>query len=148
MAVFPQIVVRDQNRRILEGLIPRSDASVHRRLVELRSMLTVLSDQEVLSIEEDLFGSLSWLRGSLSRQLDRSWLQLVRHDPAIGALTRNRKRLLGAFFTTVRCVQGAGVMNPSVVPYREVTGADRAGAGNAVEVVMSLRSLGGDGVSR
>ena len=63
---------------------------------------------------------------------------LVAHRVADVALSRERRLLIGAYFTNEYSVEGAALFNPSIVP-----APDQAGLGaGETRFVMSLRAVG------
>lgn len=97
-----------------------------------------LSDEQV---DAELAG-LSVTFDGRHRDLHVTWEQhfeLVRHRvPRGGLLSAARRRLIGASFTQELALEGAALMNPSMVPHPDQTGLPPG----ALRFVMTVRAVG------
>jgi len=100
----------------------------------------------ILALPEDLVGTT--LRRVLNRHESRHrdlgglllshYEQIAHRVPDAAALTEDRRRLIGASFTSEFAVEGAAVLNPSAVAHPDQGGLPLG----ACRFVMSLRAVG------
>lgn len=80
--------------------------------------------------------------GHRHRDLERTWDRhagLVEHRLAApGRVSAPRRRLIGAYFTQEHAVEGAGLLNPSMVPHPDQSGL----MPGVTRFVMTLRAIG------
>jgi predicted GH43/DUF377 family glycosyl hydrolase len=92
-------------------------------------------------VDEQLAELASTFEGR-HRDLHATWerhFELVRHRVRRGdSLSAARRRLIGAYFTHELAIEGAALMNPSMVPHPDQTGL----APGAQRFVMTLRAVG------
>jgi predicted GH43/DUF377 family glycosyl hydrolase len=103
----------------------------------LMTRILSLSDDEVTRALSD---TLRWFNGRhrhFEALLERHFA-LVAHRLPEQSLSRERRLLIGAYFTNEYSIEGAALFNPSIVPAPDQTGV---GAGQH-RFIMSLRAVG------
>jgi predicted GH43/DUF377 family glycosyl hydrolase len=103
----------------------------------LMARILALPEDEVARVLGETVASFSGRHRRFEELLERHFA-LVAHRVADVALSRQRRLLIGAYFTNEYSVEGAALFNPSLVPAPDQTGL---GAGE-LRFVMSLRAVG------
>src|SRR4051794_4610603 len=102
--------------------------------------------QRILVLDEaEVSRTIARLRrdfGPRHRHLDRTWTEhfdsVAHRVPHPGALSDDRRLLIGASFTNEYSIEAAALFNPSAVPHPDQTGL---GPGE-VRFVLALRAVG------
>lgn len=135
------VVLSPDPRRVVAALfLPGQElaASGGSRSGGVVERVLALTDEQV----DTQLAELETLFSSRHRDLHVTWerhFELVRHRvPRGGMLTAPRRRLLGATFTQEVSIEGAALMNPSMVPHPDQTGLPPG----ALRFVMSVRAVG------
>lgn len=103
----------------------------------LMTRILALSEDEVVRVLGETIEGFGARHRRFEALLERHFA-LVAHRVADVALSRERRLLIGAYFTNEYSVEGAALFNPSLVP-----APDQAGLGPGdVRFVMSLRAVG------
>jgi predicted GH43/DUF377 family glycosyl hydrolase len=103
----------------------------------LMTRILGLSEDEVVRVLGETIEGFGGRHRSFEALLERHFA-LVAHRVADVALSRERRLLIGAYFTNEYSVEGAALFNPSLVPAPDQAGL-RPGE---VRFVMSLRAVG------
>ncbi len=115
-----------------------------------RSRSAGVLDRVLALSDEEVEAQLARLRVAFAhrhRDLEATWdahAAMVEHrldEPA--ALSGDRRRLVGAYFTQEYAIEGAGLMNPSMAAHPDQTGLPPG----AVRFVMTMRGVGEGHVS-
>ncbi len=97
-----------------------------------------LSDRQV----DDEIASLAAAFGHRHRDLEATWRRhfgLVQHRLATSAgISEQRRLLIGAYFTQEFAIEGAALLNPSMVPHPDQSGLPTG----STRFVMTLRAIG------
>lgn len=141
----PLLLQPDPERVLATLFLPGQEipAGGRSRSTGVLERVLALSDQEV----DDELDALRAAFAHRHRDLEGTWdahAALVEHrlgDPT--ALSAARRRLIGAYFTQEYALEGAGLMNPSMVPHPDQTGLPAG----SLRFVMTLRSVGEGHVS-
>jgi predicted GH43/DUF377 family glycosyl hydrolase len=100
--------------------------------------ILALSGQEVDAQLAELASTFEGRHRDLQLTWERHF-ELVRHRVRRGgSLSAARRRLIGAYFTQELAIEGAALMNPSMVPHPDQTGL----APGAQRFVMTVRAVG------
>ena len=135
----------DARRVITRPFIPGDDVSaagrsrmrgILRRILDLPDALVV----STLAVTRERFSAR---HADLETVLERSFAAVAHHVDDPGALSLERRQLIGAYFTSEFSIEAAALTNPSLVPAPEQGGV----AAGACRFVLSLRGIGEGHVS-
>lgn len=115
--------------------VSRADAVIDRALA--------LTEDEVEAALTDVLIRFGDRHHDLPALLDVHSGMIVHRIPDADALTRSRRRLIGAYCTQEYAVEAAALFNPSMVPHPDQTGL----AVGELRFVMSVRAVGEGHVS-
>lgn len=141
----PVLLLPDPERVIATLFLPGQERAVggRSRSAGVLERVLALSDQEV----DDALTALHGAFAHRHRDLEETWdahAALVAHRLAASAtLSAARRRLIGAYFTQEFAIEGAGLLNPSMVPHPDQTGLPAG----SLRFAMTLRSVGEGHVS-
>lgn len=110
---------RSRASDVLKRVLALSDAQVER---ELRALTAAFAHRH-----RDLDGTWDRHAGMLEHRLA---------EP--GRVSAHRRRLIGAYFTQELAIEGAGLLNPSMVPHPDQSGLPAG----STRFVMTLRAIG------
>lgn len=97
-----------------------------------------LSDEQVSKTLADAYAKFVDRHGDLASVLEEHFQFVARGTADLPALTADRRRLIGAYFTQEHAIEGAALTNPSMVLGPDQSGLDDG----ATRFVMSLRAIG------
>jgi len=103
----------------------------------LMARILALPEDEVARVLGDTLDGFAGRHRGFEALLERHFA-LVAHRVPDTALSRERRLLIGAYFTNEYSVEGAALFNPSLVPAPDQTGLDPGD----IRFVMSLRAVG------
>ena len=133
--------LRPDPRRVLAALfVPghESRVDVESRAGPVVERVLELDDGTVARLLADVVAGYGDRHADLHATLDKHF-ELIAHRIAHpGALSRDRRRLMGAYFTQEYAAEGAAICNPSMVPHPDQRGI----ASGGTRFVMSLRAIG------
>lgn len=141
----PLLLLPDPERVLAMLFLPGQEgpAGGRSRSTGVLERVLALTDQEV----DDELAALRAAFAHRHRDLDGTWdahAALVEHRLAdTVTLSAPRRRLIGAYFTQEHAIEGAGLLNPSMVPHPDQTGLPAG----SLRFVMTLRSVGEGHVS-
>jgi predicted GH43/DUF377 family glycosyl hydrolase len=132
-------LLHDASRVIAKPYLPGEEicADTGTRAGLLMTRILALSDQEVSRILQDTLRRFGSRHRGFEELLERHFA-LVAHRVSDLVLSRERKLLIGAYFTNEYSVEGAALFNPSLVVAPDQTGV----AAGQRRFVMSLRAVG------
>jgi predicted GH43/DUF377 family glycosyl hydrolase len=110
---------------------------------ESRSALLIrrvlaIPEADVARLLEDVLGTFAARHHGFEEILERHFQMIADHVDAAAPMTRERRLLLGAYFTSEYSVEGAALFNPSIVlaPDQENLGPGER------RIILSLRAVG------
>jgi predicted GH43/DUF377 family glycosyl hydrolase len=130
----------DPRRVIAKPYLPGEElapGAAPTRAAQLMERILAIPDAEVGGLLEDTLASFSGRHKRFEELLEHNF-GLVAHHADGTALSRERRLLIGAYFTHEYSVEGAALFNPSIVLAPDQTAA----APGARRFVMSLRAVG------
>jgi predicted GH43/DUF377 family glycosyl hydrolase len=132
-------LLHDPSRVIAKPYLPGEEifTDTGTRAGLLMARILALPEDEVAHVLADTLARFATRHRRFEELLERHFA-LVAHRVPEGALTRERRLLIGAYFTNEYSVEGAALFNPSLVPAPDQGGL-RAGE---TRFVMSLRAVG------
>jgi predicted GH43/DUF377 family glycosyl hydrolase len=134
-----QRLLPDPRRVIAKPYLPGEDgATGESRAGLLVKRVLAIPEPEVAALLAGITADFAGRHRAFDQTLDRHFELIAPHVPAGTTLTRERRALIGAYFTHEYSVEGAALFNPSIVPAPDQTGM---GAGQQ-RFVMSLRAVG------
>ncbi|HTM46705.1 MAG TPA: glycoside hydrolase family 130 protein [Polyangiaceae bacterium] len=118
-----------------EEIIPGGD----QRSGLLMDRILAIPEPEVSALVSEVISRFSARHYSFQEILERHWALVSHHVPADAApLSKERKLLIGAFYTHEYSIEGAALFNPSLV-----VSPDQEGMGDEqIRLLMSLRAVG------
>jgi predicted GH43/DUF377 family glycosyl hydrolase len=131
----------DASRVIAKPYLPGEEiaAGAGSRTGLLMQRILAIPEAEVAVMLEQTLERFHARHGRFEELLERHYA-LVAHHAGHLPLSRERRLLIGAYFTNEYSIEGAALFNPSMVPAPDQTGT-AAGAGER-RFVMSLRAVG------
>lgn len=141
----PLLLLPDPERVVATLFLPGQERAVggRSRSTGVLERVLALSDQEV----DDALAALHVAFAHRHRDLVGTWdahAALVEHRLAAAVtLSAARRRLIGAYFTQEYAIEGAGLLNPSMVPHPDQTGLPSG----SLRFAMTLRAVGEGHVS-
>lgn len=129
----------DPSRVIAKPYLPGEEIApgTGTRASLLMGRILAIPDAEVGPVLEQTLARFRARHRGFEEILERHF-ELVRHHAGGAPLSRERRLLIGAYFTNEYSVEGAALFNPSIVP-----APDQAGMGHGQRrFVMSLRAVG------
>jgi predicted GH43/DUF377 family glycosyl hydrolase len=129
----------DPARVIAKPYLPGEEISTETgtRAGLLMGRILALPEDEVARVLDETLRRFSGRHREFEALLERHFA-LVAHRVTDAALSRERRLLIGAYFTNEYSIEGAALFNPSIV---EAPDHGTAGAGNR-RFIMSLRAVG------
>src|SRR5947207_6068195 len=103
----------------------------------LMTRILALPEEEVARVLGETLANFSERHRKFEELLERHFA-LVAHRVGDVAVSRERRLLIGAYFTNEYSVEGAALFNPSLVPAPDQAGLDPGD----IRFVMSLRAVG------
>jgi predicted GH43/DUF377 family glycosyl hydrolase len=134
-----RVLRHDPSRVIAKPYLPGEEIALGapNRAGLLMARIQALSEAEVCSALADTIRRFARRHRRFEELLERHFALVAQHA-GDAPLSRERRLLIGAYFTNEYSVEGAALFNPSIVP-----GPDQAGtAPGARRFVMSLRAVG------
>ena len=130
----------DPSRVIARLFVPGQEGFEHResRAAAVLDRLDALDDDVADAAMADIDARFAGRHRDLAATFDRHAEQLADRMTARPAMTPNRRRLVGATFTSEYAIQGAAFCNPSLVAHPEQAGSSTGD----LRVVMSGRAIG------
>jgi predicted GH43/DUF377 family glycosyl hydrolase len=139
------LVAPDPSRVVPMLFLPGQEMAApgHSRSRSVLDRVLALSDDEVDAELELITEGF----GARHRQLEATWeshFRLIAHRVVhIERISLQRRRLIGAYFTQEFAIEGAGLLNPSMVPHPDQSGLPEG----SLRFVMTLRAIGEGHVS-
>ncbi len=135
----------DARRVITRPFIPGDDVSAAGRSRVRGILRRILDLPEALAVStlEVTRARFSGRHADLEGVLERHFATVAHHVDDPGALSLERRQLIGAYFTSEFSIDAAALTNPSLVPAPDQTGVD---AGSC-RFLLSLRGIGEGHVS-
>ncbi len=135
----------DPRRVITKPFIPGDDVFLvgRSRVEQILSRILDLSEAVVVSTLNATTEQFSARHADLGAILDQQFAMIAHHVQHPNSLSLERRRLIGAYFTSEYSIDAAALSNPSLVPAPDQTGVP---AGSC-RFVMSLRAIGEGHVS-
>jgi predicted GH43/DUF377 family glycosyl hydrolase len=133
-------IEHDPRRVIAKPYLPGEEiapGSAPSRAAQLMERILAIPDVEVAGLLEQTLASFSGRHRRFEQLLEQNF-ELVSRYADGGPLSRERRLLVGAYFTHEYSVEGAALFNPSIVLAPDQAGA----AAGARRFVMSLRAVG------
>jgi len=132
-------LLHDPSRVIAKPYLPGEEifTDTATRAGLLMARILALPEDEVVRVLGETVASFSGRHRRFEELLERHFA-LVAHRVADVALSRERRLLIGAYFTNEYSVEGAALFNPSIVPAPDQTGL----GSDQQRFVMSLRAVG------
>ncbi len=124
----------DARRTIMRFFWPASDE----RARKIVGRVMGLADDEVTLRLRSVVGDFSRQHPDLDKTLSAHYEEAARRVAVPGEPSRERRALIGAYFTMEYAFESAALFNPSMVPARDQSGL----APGSVRFVMSLRAIG------
>ncbi|HEY2901635.1 MAG TPA: glycoside hydrolase family 130 protein [Polyangia bacterium] len=133
------VLRHDPSRVIAKPYLPGEEIAADggTRAGLLMTRILALSDAEVATVLEETLSQFGARHRRFEEMLERHFT-LVAHRVADLSLSRERKLLIGAYFTNEYSIEGAALFNPSIVLAPDQTGV----APGHRRFVMSLRAVG------
>jgi predicted GH43/DUF377 family glycosyl hydrolase len=131
---LPVRLVGDARRSIM---LPFNMGGHH----DLQSVFTYvesLTDQEVVVALVSLVAEFRNRHSRFEDHLEERYESAARINGSHNALSRERRLLIGAYFTMEYSIEAAALFNPSIVEHPDQAGAPRGG----LRFIMSLRAVG------
>lgn len=97
-----------------------------------------LDEEEAVSILEDILDDFSHRHRRFRETLEENFAQVAIYVPAIEGLSKERRLLIGAYFTAEYSVEAAALFNPSIVEVPFLPGDSKG----SCRFVMSFRATG------
>ncbi len=110
----------------------------HHDLQSVFSFVEGLSDQEVVVTLGSLVAEFRDRHDHFEDRLEERFESAARIDGTRRPVSRERRLLIGAYFTMEYSIEAAALFNPSIVPHPDQRGAPRGG----LRFIMSLRAVG------
>jgi predicted GH43/DUF377 family glycosyl hydrolase len=132
-------LLHDPSRVIAKPYLPGEEifTDTGTRAGLLMARILALPEDEVLRVLGETLAGFSSRHRRFEELLERHFA-LVAHRVADVAVSRERRLLIGAYFTNEYSVEGAALFNPSLVRAPDQTGLRR----DETRFVMSLRAVG------
>jgi hypothetical protein len=130
---------RDSSRVIAKPYLPGEEIApgVGTRAGLLMARILAIPEDEVTVVLAETLALFRGRHRGLEQLLERHFA-LVAHHAGDAPLSRERRLLIGAYFTNEYSIEGAALFNPSIVPAPDQSGT-RPGE---QRFVMSLRAVG------
>jgi predicted GH43/DUF377 family glycosyl hydrolase len=130
----------DPRRVIAKPYLPGEDGAIggESRAALLVRRVLAIPEAEVARLLGELAADFSGRHRAFEELLQQHFELVAHHVPPGTSLDRQRRALLGAYFTHEYSVEGAALFNPSIVPAPDQTGT----AAGQQRFVMSLRAVG------
>lgn len=117
-------------QEIIDDGVSRADAVIERVLG--------MTEEEVSTILGETIGRFDERHFDLRADLAENYARVAHRLPRVADLTRDRRELIGAYFTKEYSIEGAALFNPSIV-----VDPDQSGLGEGeLRFIMSLRAVG------
>jgi predicted GH43/DUF377 family glycosyl hydrolase len=135
----PHRLQHDPSRVIAKPYLPGEEifTDTGTRAGLLMARILALPEEEVARVLGETLAGFSGRHRGFEAVLERHF-GLVAHRVGAMALSRERRLLIGAYFTNEYSVEGAALFNPSLVLAPDQTGVDPGD----IRFVMSLRAVG------
>jgi predicted GH43/DUF377 family glycosyl hydrolase len=134
-------LVQDSRRVIAKPYLPGEEiaAGWPSRSALLMERVLAIPESQVAALVEGILASFSSRHRGFEALLDRHFDQVAHHlGPNAGPVSRQRRLLIGAYFTHEYSVEAAALFNPSIVLAPDQSGL----APGQKRFVMSLRAVG------
>ena len=107
------------------------------------SRVARLPEAEVSRLLAEVHADFEARHRDIEDKFERNFNQIKRLVPDADFISRDRRLLLGSYFTMEYSIESAALFNPSIVPHPDQTGCPKS----AVRFIMSLRATGEGHVS-
>jgi predicted GH43/DUF377 family glycosyl hydrolase len=130
----------DPGRVLARLFVPghESRVDVESRAGPVVERVLELADDVVARILGEIVAGFDDRHADLRATLDEHFELIAHRIERPSALSRDRRQLMGAYFTQEYAVEGAAICNPSMVPHPDQDGI----APGSARFVMSLRAIG------
>ena len=136
---LPVVFTSDISRVITRFFDPGGEA----RILAIVQRVVGLSGGQVDRLLDEVLLKFHTRHGNIASALDENYRTAATMIGMEGDLSRNRRLLIGSYFTTEYSIESAALFNPSIVPHHN----QRNLPAGAVRFIMSLRATGEGHVS-
>jgi len=135
----------DPRRVITKPFLPGGEVTAdgRSRVQRILSRILAMPEAMVVSTLSATVESFSSRHADIRSVLEQNFADVARHIERPGALTPERRRLIGAYFTHEYSIEAAALSNPSMVLAPSQDGVEPG----ASRFIMSLRAIGEGHVS-
>jgi len=139
----PHRLLPDPRRVITKPFIPGEEVVVNGangtpRVKIILDRVLAIPEEDLPAMLEDLLHDFSPRHHDFESVLDNHFDLVSHHLDCDGPLSRERRLLIGAYFTHEYSIEAAALFNPSIIPALDQSGL----APGAVRFVMSVRAVG------
>ena len=113
------------------------------RIHNILQRVSALSEPEVSRLVQQVLEDFAPRHRKIEATFERHFDQIKHHVASPDSLSRERKVLIGSYFTMEYSVESAALFNPSIVPHPDQTGLEPG----QLRFIMSLRATGEGHVS-
>lgn len=131
---LPIRFVRDDHRVITRPFLPAEEA----RICHVVERVNQLSEADVRRILREVIGDFGGRHRDIESVFEEQYEAVATHTGKPSGISRERRLLIGAYFTMEYSIQSAALFNPSMVPHPDQSGIPAG----AVRVLVSLRATG------
>lgn len=113
------------------------------RIKNILKRVAGLSDTQVRDLLDQVLADFAPRHRKIEATFERHFDEIKHHAKDADALSRERRLLLGSYFTMEYAIESAALFNPSIVPHPDQSGL----AAGELRFIMSLRATGEGHVS-
>jgi predicted GH43/DUF377 family glycosyl hydrolase len=130
----------DKRRVITRQFLPAEEEPPNGtpRIKHVINRILAIPEADVPAVLAEIVADFAPRHKNFAQVLEHSFQLLVRHLDQAAKLSRQRRLLLGAYFTCEYAIESAALFNPSIVPAPNQSGL----APGEQRFVMSLRAVG------
>jgi predicted GH43/DUF377 family glycosyl hydrolase len=134
------VITADQSRVLARLFVPGHELlfNAESRAAGVLTRILALPEETVSATLRRVLDRYAGRHRDLTGLLHAHYEQIAHRVPDADSLTEERRRLIGAWFTSEFAVEGAAVLNPSVVVHPDQAGLPSG----ACRFVLSLRAVG------
>ncbi|WP_185236113.1 glycoside hydrolase family 130 protein [Teredinibacter franksiae] len=125
----------DPSKVICRPLIPHGNPSRIKRIID---RVLHLPDQKVEDILNQITTDFADRHRYFDEILHQHFVQVESYLPENSSLSKNRRALIGAYFTMEYSVASAALFNPSIIKHPDQSGLEPS----SLRFIMSLRAVG------
>ncbi len=127
-------IVRDTSRVITRIHIPNNDLRVSRII----DRVIRLSEKDTRNLLMKVRANFYDRHKNIEQQLSHSFFKVSEYIPTNITISKEKKMLIGAYFTMEYSIESAALFNPSIVPHPNQNGVKHG----QLRFIMSLRATG------